>query len=129
MTQIRKQVRLTPREAGAKPGRLDELLDPAVFKALGDPTRVRLLACMAKCGRGCSVTEVAACCSVDFSVVSRHLGLLERAGVVRSTREGRTVRYIVCYPALAARLRALADELDACGPGCGCAPGGCCDGG
>ena len=49
----------------------DRALDAELFKALSDPTRLKLLACLAKCSRMCSVTEVAECCSVDFSVVSR----------------------------------------------------------
>ncbi|MCA9245173.1 MAG: helix-turn-helix transcriptional regulator, partial [Phycisphaerales bacterium] len=70
---------------------MDRQLDTDLFKALGDPTRARLLACLLKCGRPCSVTEVAECCAVDFSVVARHLGLLARVGVLDSEKKGRTV--------------------------------------
>ena len=93
MTQPCRSRSISPKEAAACGGPLDELLDPAVFKALGDPTRAKLLSCLVKCGRPCTVTEVAACCAVDFSVVSRHLALLERAGFVRSLKTGRTVWY------------------------------------
>ena len=109
----------TPRQALACCGPLDEGLDAELFKALSDPTRLTLLACLAKCGRGCSVTEVAECCSVDFSVVSRHLALLERAGVLSSSKRGRTVFYEVRYAHVAGALRAVADALDACGPDAG----------
>lgn len=121
----------TPAEAAACCGPIDRLLDPALFKALCDPTRAALVACIAKCGRGCSVSEVAACCSVDTSVVSRHLATLEKAGVLTSERDGRVVRYGVRYADLSATLRALADAIDACCPE-GCAEGnegdacGCC---
>lgn len=101
------------------------MLDPELFKALGDPTRARLLACLAKCGRTCSVTEVAECCSVDFSVVSRHLALLARAGVLESSRDGRVVRYQVRFGPLCQALRALADAFDECDPGGAAAPGRC----
>lgn len=111
----------TPVEAAACCGPIDRLLDPALFKALCDPTRAALVACIAKCGRGCSVTEVAACCSVDTSVVSRHLATLEKAGVLTSERDGRVVRYGVRYADLSATLRALADAIDQC------CPDGCCD--
>ena len=83
MTQINKHP-LTPKKAAACCGPIDHLLDAELFKALGDPTRLLLLACLAKCARPCSVTEIAACCSVDLSVVSRHLALLERAAIVTS---------------------------------------------
>ena len=71
---------LTPRHAAARKGPIDAALDADLFKALGDPTRLQLLACLAKCARPCSVSEVADCCHVDLSVVSRHLALLQRAG-------------------------------------------------
>jgi DNA-binding transcriptional ArsR family regulator len=125
MTQRTKRTPESPKQAAACCGPLDTLLDPDLFKALADPTRVTLLSCLAKCGRACSVTEIAECCSVDFSVVSRHLALLERAGIVESAKEGRTVFYTVKYRDLSATLRALAQALDGCCPA-GAATGGCC---
>lgn len=106
----------TPAAAAACCGPIDRLLDPDLFKALCDPTRAGLVACIAKCGRPCSVSEVAACCSVDTSVVSRHLATLEKAGVLASEREGRVVRYSVQYAGLSSTLRALANAIDACCP-------------
>lgn len=112
----------SPSAAAARPGPIDALLDTELFKALADPTRTLLLACVAKCGRACSVSEVAECCHVDFSVVSRHLGQLERAGLLESRRDGRSVRYSVRYAEVAGRLRDLANALDQCCPSgeCGC---------
>lgn len=106
---------MTPKQAAARSGPVDGLLEPELFRALGDPTRVGLLACLAKCGRACSVGEVAACCAVDLSVVSRHLQTLERAGVLESTKTGRTVLYAVRYEIVSRRLRALADAIARCG--------------
>lgn len=116
----------SPRQAAARRGPVDALLDPALFKALGDPTRVKLLACLIKCGRACSVGEVAECCSVDLSVVSRHLAVLERAGSVTSEKKGRAVFYAAQHERLATILRDLADAIQACGgvDGC-CGSGGC----
>jgi ArsR family transcriptional regulator len=115
----------TPRQAAARSGPIDASLDAELFKALSDPTRARLVACIAKCGRGCSVGEVAECCSVDMSVVSRHLAQLARAGVLEGEREGRTVRYKVRYREVTRALRALADALDQCCPGEDCRGGAC----
>jgi ArsR family transcriptional regulator len=136
MTQVRKEraagprrVRtLSPAQASRRRGPIDAALDPELFRALGDPTRARLLGCMVKCARACSVSEVAECCAVDLSVVSRHLALLARAGVLEPSRSGRVVMYRVRAAELASRLRELASaiELGACrGGGC---EGGCCDG-
>ncbi len=132
MTQVRKRRRpptartpATPRQAAACCRPIDDLLDVDLFKALADPTRAALLACVAKCGRACAVGEVAECCAVDLSVVSRHLALLARAGVLEATKEGRTVHYRVRFAELSRGLRDLADAIDECCPQGGGARG-CC---
>jgi ArsR family transcriptional regulator len=104
-----------PRAAAACCPDLEGLLDPAVFRALGDPNRVALIARLGRSGRPTTVTEAADCCPVDLSVVSRHLAVLREAGVVLAAKQGREVRYTVS-PDLAASLRSLADALDACCP-------------
>jgi DNA-binding transcriptional ArsR family regulator len=131
MTQVRKRrPPATPRLAAACAGPLDDLLDPALFKALGDPTRAALFTCIAKCARGCTVGEVAECCSVDLSVVSRHLALLARAGAITPRKEGRTVFYAVRYAELSRTFRALASALAQCSPASnprkGTCHGACC---
>lgn len=124
-TQISKRKPASPRQAARRRAPIDSLLDPALFKALGDPSRVRLLGCLIKCARPCSVGELAECCAVDLSVVSRHLRVLERAGALSSIKQGRTVTYTVRHEPLAAKLRALADSIDACAA---LADGDCCEG-
>lgn len=117
MTQVRKRkTPATPKQAAQYDAPVDTLLDPVLFKALADPTRASLIACLAKCGRGCSVGEVAECCDVDFSVVSRHLALLARAGVLDARKDGRTVYYRVRYAELARTFRSLAAAIDECVP-------------
>jgi ArsR family transcriptional regulator, arsenate/arsenite/antimonite-responsive transcriptional repressor len=107
-----KQIMPSPHQAIRRRARLDRLLDPELLKALAEPTRARLLSCLLKCGRPCSVTEVAACCSIDFSMVARHLATMARAGLLSSEKQGRTVWYAADGPALAARFRDLADAID-----------------
>ncbi len=124
MVQVRKRRPSSPRQAAKVSRPIDGLLDPEVFKALSDPTRLRLLACLAKCGRACSVGEVAECCAVDLSVVSRHLSALADAGVVESSKEGRSVSYRVRFAEMAGMFRSLADALEECGPE-GCKEGSC----
>ncbi len=128
MTQISKRRPASPRQAAGHHSPIDRALDVNIFRALGDPTRARLLACLAKCSRACTVTEVAECCSVDFSVVSRHLAILARAGVLESRKDGRSVGYRVRYKPLSASLRALARAVEECGA-CDtatCGKDGCC---
>ena len=116
MVQTRNRRALSPRQAAACCRPVDGLLDPALFKALGDPTRVKLLGCLIKCGRACSVGEVAECCSVDLSVVSRHLQALARAGLLQATRSGRQVSYAVRYAHACGTFRRLADAIAECSP-------------
>lgn len=96
--------------------RAEELLDPELFRALCDPTRLFVLMRLAERGDASTVSEVAGCCPVDLSVVSRHLATLRRAGVVTAERRGKENLYTVRYSALAATLRRMADAIDACCP-------------
>jgi ArsR family transcriptional regulator len=93
---------------------LGRLLEPRFFKALGDGNRITLLAHLAAMCRPCTVSEIACCCPVDLSVVSRHLALLRDAGIVRAERRGKEVRYTVDYEVLARTFRQIADAIDAC---------------
>jgi len=131
MTPISKKVPASPRAAARRRAAVDRRLDTELFRALADPTRAKLLACLVKCGRPCSVSEIAACCAVDFSVVARHLGLLARADVLDVEKKGRNVWYRARCTELSARLRALAEAIDEWCPASGCGTGsppdsGCC---
>jgi ArsR family transcriptional regulator len=116
----------TPRAAAACCRPVDGLLDLSFFKALGEPTRIQLFACLVKCGRPCLVSELAECCEVDLSVVSRHLQTLARAGLVAASRQGRTVAYAVRHESICERLRDLADAIEKSMPETACACIGDC---
>ena len=91
----------------------------AMFKALGDPNRISLIAWLAAQRGPRTVSEIveSGCCPVDFSVVSRHLRTLHAAGVVDAERSGREVRYRLATTRIAGVLRQIADLLESC-----CAP-------
>jgi len=63
----------------------DARLD-AVFSALADPTRRRMLARLAR--GSASISELAEPFDMTLPAVSKHLRVLERAGLVRREREG-----------------------------------------
>jgi len=67
---------------------------PAVFAALADPTRWRMLGTLAEEGEG-TATTLAAQLPVSRPAVIKHLGVLDRAGLVSRRRAGREVRYRV----------------------------------
>lgn len=66
-----------------KPGRVAPL-----FAALGDETRLRLVARLSA-GGSVSVTQLTAGSGVTRQAVSKHLAVLAGAGLVRGTRRGR----------------------------------------
>lgn len=117
MASVNQQLPASPKHAARQRARLDRLLDPVLLKALAEPTRARLLSCLLKCARPCSVTEVAECCVLDFSMVARHLSSLARAGLLSSEKKGRTVWYSADGPRLATHFRDLADAIDELVPG------------
>ncbi|MHC4414777.1 MAG: ArsR/SmtB family transcription factor [Planctomycetota bacterium] len=90
------------------------MLSPRFFKALGDPNRLALLSRLADCGSPRPVGEIACCCPVDISVVSRHLAILREAGLVESERCGKEVRYTVRYDTIVRNLREIADAIEKC---------------
>ncbi len=101
--------------------RLAGSIPPGFFRALSDPTRMALLVQLAGCRRPCTVSELAGCCPVDVSVVSRHLAILRDAGLVEANRTGKQVYYAVQYEDVIGTLRAVADAIESC-----CAGSKCC---
>lgn len=97
---------------------LRSFLDPEVFRALGDPTRLTLLARLAKTTGPMTVTELSSCCGVHLSGVSRHLKMLRDAEVVSVERRGREALYRLDCGRLAALLRGLAEALENCQASC-----------
>jgi ArsR family transcriptional regulator len=89
-----------------------DVLDARFFKALGDPSRIAILARLAEYGKPMTVGEVAECCPTCVSVVSRHLGMLREAGILEARREGREVYYCIRFAELAATLRRMADAVE-----------------
>ncbi len=74
-----------------------------VFSALSDSTRRRLVHLLAKRER--TVNELAEPFDMSLAAVSKHLAVLERAGLVRRRKDGRT-HYCSLRP------EALAGSLD-----------------
>lgn len=96
--------------------RIEELLNPRFFKALCDATRLSILTSIACCREPQSVSQLASCCPIDMSVVSRHLAILRDAEIVAATKKGKEVFYSVQVGKVAKMLRDLADALEACCP-------------
>jgi ArsR family transcriptional regulator len=82
-----------------------------LFKALSDPNRLGLVFELCKCQEA-NVGSLSQCCSIDFSVVSRHLSKLKGAGIVGAKKKGKEVYYDLKREDLAKVLRELADEIE-----------------
>jgi DNA-binding transcriptional ArsR family regulator len=77
----------------SRPQALESLageLDSAFFKALSEPTRIKLLKFLIVHGRS-DIDSIAAAFPQDRSVISRHIAMLRDAGVLRCEQEGRHV--------------------------------------
>lgn len=83
---------------------MDESKVAEAFKALADPTRVKILSLLKAKGRSCcdliARAEPGLCaCDIEEAVklsqaaVSHHMGLLRRAGLVEAEKRGRWVYY------------------------------------
>lgn len=76
----------------------------ALFRALADPTRRAIFERLCRDGEQ-TVGALTARAGVSQPAVSKHLGLLKQAGLVRDRREGRQTHY-------GARPEALAPLID-----------------
>ena len=100
----------------------DEAL-AAIFRALGDPTRLRIFETLRSCEREVEVDEAGqcrpagalsvgeVCCRFDqsLSTVSQHLKELRLAGLIRTEKRGRWV-YCSVNPAGLALVREFLDD-------------------
>jgi DNA-binding transcriptional ArsR family regulator len=76
----------------------------AIFRSLADPTRRAIFERLCKEGAQ-TVGALTARCAVSQPAVSKHLGVLKRAGLVRDQHEGRQTYY-------SAEIRALTPLVD-----------------
>jgi DNA-binding transcriptional ArsR family regulator len=71
-----------------------EKVDDDLWSAIGDPTRRRLLDLLLIDGEG-TATTLGRQLPVTRQAVAKHLGVLDRVGLVRATAAGREKRYRV----------------------------------
>lgn len=64
-----------------------------MFAALGDPTRLSLIARLSD-GQARSISRLSAATALTRQAVTKHLRVLERAGLVDSVRAGRESRFL-----------------------------------
>jgi DNA-binding transcriptional ArsR family regulator len=84
--------------------------------ALGDPQRQRVLRTFLDAGSWeLAATDIAGrCAPLSRPAVSHHLGLMRRAGVLRSRRAGKYIYYAINRAYIEEALRAYLAFLDVC---------------
>ena len=90
-------------------------VDDDLWSAIGDPTRRRLLDLLLVDGEG-TATSLGRQLPVTRQAVAKHLGVLDRVGLVRATPAGREKRYRVDDAQLAravAQLTSVGSAWDA----------------
>ncbi len=83
-------------------------VDDDLWSAIGDPTRRRLLDLLLADGAG-TATSLSERLPVTRQAVSKHLGVLDRVGLVHVTPSGREMRYQVDEAQLARAVAQLAE--------------------
>jgi predicted transcriptional regulator len=90
-------------------------IDDELWSAVGDPTRRRMLDLLLAAGTG-TATSLSAQLPVTRQAVAKHLGVLDRAGLVQAAPAGREKRYRVDEAQLGravAQLNAVGSTWDA----------------
>ena len=85
----------------------------SLFKALGDPVRLRLATLIADRDEVC-VCDLAPWFTVSGPTLSHHLKVLRQAGIVESHRRGTWVYYRIRPRAVASMARVLAELRECC---------------
>lgn len=93
------------------------ILDSDLFKALCEPVRIEIVRLLIARGRS-DLSAIAAELPQDTSVISRHLAVLHRAGLIRRAKAGRHVFFELDGPELLARLEGIVAALRAAVPFC-----------
>ena len=73
---------------------MSDTIDDALWSAVGDPTRRRMLDLLLTGGAG-TATSLSEQLPVTRQAVAKHLGVLDRVGLVHATPFGREKRYEV----------------------------------
>jgi len=92
-----------------------ELVDDDLWSAIGDPTRRRMLDLLLAQGEG-TATTLGRQLPVTRQAVAKHLGVLDRVGLVRAAPAGREKKYRVDDAQLAravAQLSSVGSAWDA----------------
>lgn len=78
-----------------------------VFKALGEPTRLRIVDFLRRRGKEATGSEIAEHVGISLALLCHHTDALVEAGLVTKRKEGQTSIWRINAVALASALRSL----------------------
>lgn len=81
----------------------------AVFEAIASPPRRKILAYLA--GAELTAGDIAARFDMTKPSISKHLSILENAGLIRGTREGQFIRYALVRENIVNTLNGFVQEV------------------
>jgi DNA-binding transcriptional ArsR family regulator len=79
----------------------------AVFKALGEPTRLRIVDFLRRRGKEATGSEIAEHVGISLALLCHHTDALVEAGLVTKRKEGQTSIWRVNATALSAAVKSL----------------------
>ncbi|HKL54644.1 MAG TPA: metalloregulator ArsR/SmtB family transcription factor [Roseovarius sp.] len=93
---------------------MDKIQALTAFGALSQPTRLDVLRLLIRAGdAGMAAGDIAAALDTRQNTMSANLGVLMQAGLIRNSREGRSIRYFADLEGLRGLLAFLME--DCCG--------------
>ena len=82
----------------------NRIIDASIIKSLGHPIRLKILTLLDM--RECNVKKIWECLGMEQAVVSQHLAVLKKRGIISGRRRGVEMLYTIVDP-LAQRIIAL----------------------
>lgn len=79
----------------------------AVFKALGEPTRLRIVDFLRRRGKEATGSEIADHVGISLALLCHHTDALVEAGLVTKRKEGQTSIWRINLPSLVTALKSL----------------------
>jgi ArsR family transcriptional regulator, arsenate/arsenite/antimonite-responsive transcriptional repressor len=74
---------------------MDEVETVAALKALGQPTRLRIMRLLASAPHGLAAGDIAAALAVRQNTLSSHIAILAQSGLIDGERRGRSINYAI----------------------------------
>ncbi len=99
-----------------RPASLDDLieaLDSKLFKTLGEPVRLEIIRSLLNKGRS-DISAISESLPQDRSVISRHLNLMDDAGLLIPEKDGRHMYYEINAAAFIEKLESIVASIKLC---------------